>query len=237
MAEVNGTSTTAADASTPGTIAADPTGSNNQPAPATELLPPAPDAATFSTSIDADSKRPRDARLMHMVLANLGISAYHERVPLQLLDFAYRYTSTILQDAQLASSLSSNNNNNNTANANVPVDLPAVRLAVASKLNYQFQSSLPKSFLMELAAEKNRIQLPAVGKEWGLRLPPEKYVLTGTGFSLKEEWESETSDEDEEEGGKEKEDGDGEDEEEDGDAKMEDLFGKQEDGDEDMNDA
>src|SRR5690242_19093890 len=44
-------------------------------------------------------KRPRDARLIHMLLSNLGVTAYQERVPLQLLDFAYRHSSSILSDA------------------------------------------------------------------------------------------------------------------------------------------
>ena len=51
-----------------------------------------------NSSIDnGQSKRPRDARLIHLILANYGVNAYQERVPLQLMDFAYRYTSSTLQ--------------------------------------------------------------------------------------------------------------------------------------------
>ena len=46
---------------------------------------------------NGQSKRPRDARLIHLILANYGVTAYQERVPLQLMDFAYRYTSSTLQ--------------------------------------------------------------------------------------------------------------------------------------------
>ena len=52
---------------------------------------------TNSPADNGESKRPRDARLMHLVLANYGVAAYQERVPLQLMDFAYRYTSLTLQ--------------------------------------------------------------------------------------------------------------------------------------------
>lgn len=52
---------------------------------------------TNSPVDNGQSKRPRDARLIHLILANYGVNAYQERVPLQLMDFAYRYTSSILQ--------------------------------------------------------------------------------------------------------------------------------------------
>ncbi|KAI9869970.1 MAG: Transcription initiation factor TFIID subunit 9, partial [Pleopsidium flavum] len=111
-----------------------------------------------------------------------------------------------------------------------------------------FNASLPKEFLQEVATERNRVALPSVGREWGVRLPPERYCLTGVGWGLKEEWESEVEGEDEEdaglEGGEEKTDGEGEGEgegdDEEGDERMEDIFGEQEDGgegDRDMDDA
>lgn len=39
---------------------------------------------------DAGGRKPRDARLIHLMLANQGVTAYQERVPLMLMDFAYR---------------------------------------------------------------------------------------------------------------------------------------------------
>lgn len=56
-----------------------------------------PNFPTSSPVDNGQSKRPRDARLIHLVLANYGVNAYHERVPLQLMDFAYRYTSSTFQ--------------------------------------------------------------------------------------------------------------------------------------------
>ncbi|CBX97813.1 hypothetical protein LEMA_P092220.1 [Plenodomus lingam JN3] len=88
----NGTSTATATTTAAAAAAAastkTPTTTNmNPPFPSTSLLDP------------GTSKRPRDARLIHLILANMGVTAYTERVPLQLLDFAYRYTSSILTDA------------------------------------------------------------------------------------------------------------------------------------------
>ncbi|KZF22029.1 TFIID-31kDa-domain-containing protein, partial [Xylona heveae TC161] len=150
-----------------------------------------PEFPATSLNDDGLSRRPRDARLIHMVLANLGVTAYQERVPLQLLDFAYRYTSSTLQDALhftiegygTSGGSAGLVNNPNDLNS---VSLPALRLSIASRLNYQFNPSLPKEFLLELAQERNKVALPNVGREWGLRLPPERYCLTGVGWGLKE---------------------------------------------------
>ncbi|MCJ1361805.1 Transcription initiation factor TFIID subunit 9 [Acarospora aff. strigata] len=199
------------------------------------------------------SKRPRDARLIHMILANLGVTAYQERVPLQLMDFAYRYTSSTLQDAL---HLSSEGYGAGRAAGTGPngdlssITLPALRLSIASRLNYQFSPSLPKEFLQDMAQERNRVALPSVGREWGVRLPPERYCLTGVGWGLKEEWDSdgEVDGEDVEEGGVEGSgektegdwDGEGAGEDEEGDERMEDVFGDHEDageGDRQMGDA
>lgn len=109
------------------------------------------------------------------------------------------------------------------------VSLNAVRLSIASRLKYQFNQSLPKEFLMELAAERNRVALPPVGREWGVRLPPERYCLTGVGWGVKEEWESEG--EEVEKGEQQRrEEGDtldAEGEGEGGDTRMEDIFGEE----------
>lgn len=116
------------------------------------------------------------------------------------------------------------------------VSLNAVRLSIASRLKYQFNQSLPKEFLMELAAERNRVALPAVGREWGLRLPPERFCLTGVGWGVREEWESEGDDEEEEERQQQEQqqqrrdaaaDMEGEEE----DTRMEDIFGEELDDD------
>lgn len=198
---------------------------------------------------------------MHMLLASLGVSAYQERVPLQLLDFAYRYTSNILQDAvHLATEGyagepaggAPGGGSKGPAEVN-NVTLSAVRLSIASRLHYQFQTGLPKEFLMDIASDRNRIALPGAARGYdmagnraqqaanqsvllgGMRLPPERFCLTGTGWDMREEWESEGEEEvgeemerDGEAAGapevKEEEEG-GEDEDAE-DGKMEDVFGE-----------
>ncbi|CAG8086386.1 unnamed protein product [Penicillium nalgiovense] len=122
---------------------------------------------------------------------------------------------------------------------------------------------------MEVASERNRIALPGVSRGFdpaagangaapaanqsvvigGMRLPPERFCLTGLGWDMKDEWDSEGEEDDMPDvmqqpgagmgvggdGAEDKED------EDDNDGKMEDLFGEDTtmgeagDGDEDRN--
>ena len=158
------------------------------------------------------SKRPRDARLVHLILAHYGCTSYQERVPLQLMDFAYRYTSSVLQDA-----LHLTNEGYGTAGAgagtgpgtgkgiggagagsgdgNSVVGMSAVRLAIHSRTHYQYSPTLPKEVMMDLAQDRNRIGLPQLQKEFGgMRLPPEQFLLTGQGWQLAEEFDMDDMD-------------------------------------------
>ena len=144
----------------------------------------------------------------------MGISAYQERVPLQLMDFAYRYTSTVLSDAlhiqnegydQAENATSSKGARAKNAAAKAEegdISLHALRMAVASRVSHQFSGpgALPKEFLKNLADERNRVSLNAQAKDGdrgsgvtigGVKLPHERYCLTGVGWGLKEEWDSE----------------------------------------------
>ncbi|KJJ35496.1 transcription initiation factor TFIID, 31kD subunit [Aspergillus flavus AF70] len=253
------------------------TNASSQQQPATGSTTTAPVAQPTqvpSTSLkdSGKSRRPRDVRLIHMLLASLGVTAYQERVPLQLLDFAYRYTSGVLQDAvHLATEGYAGAMGEQAGSLRGPpevntVSLPALRLSIASRLHYQFQTGLPKEFLMDVAAERNRVALPGATRGYdqgqakptanqsvlmgGMRLPPERFCLTGVGWNMKDEWESEGEEEVEEEEPKEtnhagaggEEEGDGGEDDEDG--KMEDIFGEDavmgdgdDDGDKDMTDV
>ena len=139
-------------------------------------------------------KKPRDARLVHMILMNQGVTSYAERVPLQLMDFAYRYTSSTLQDALHLTSEGygptiSKGNDLST------ITHQGLRLSIASRTHYQFSPTLPKEYYQEQAHERNKVALPIVGRDWGLRMPPEQYTLTESGWTLKEEWDEEVGEE------------------------------------------
>nr|POE59090.1 transcription initiation factor tfiid subunit 9 [Quercus suber] len=225
-----------------------------------------PDVPLTSHTDSGDSKRPRDARLIHLVLASLGIQSYQERVPLQLLDFAYRYTSSVLSDSVRLSAegyaggnadqrtAGGRGNKANEAATAEGITVQALRQAIASRQGYTFAGALPKEFMLQQAIERNRVALPKIeSRTFGVQLPDEKYCLTGVGWNLKEEWDSEEeilesngeqhkiapagerSQDDEDMGGVDAEAEQDEDEE--GAGRMEDVFGETQEGDENMADA
>ncbi|KAH0847208.1 hypothetical protein AYO21_02597 [Fonsecaea monophora] len=160
---------------------------------------------------DGSSNRPRDHRLIHLLLVSHGIAAYQQRVPLQLMDFAYRYTSSVLSDALHiqneaydqadggAQTKGRGAKQNQNKGEEGDISLAALRMSIGSRMGHQFQGSLPKEFLKQLADERNRISLQAQTRDsekagpmiGGVRLPHEKYCLTGVGWGLKDEWDSE----------------------------------------------
>ena len=235
MAERNGATSTTPSGPQPSTSRTPPP-TQLVKAQAADLIMP-----VTSLSDSGLSKRPRDARLIHMILANLGVTAYQERVPLQLMDFAYRYTSSTLQDALHLTSEhyasappGGGRGAGGVANDASSVTLSSLRLSVASRTHYQYNPTLPKDFYQDLAQERNRVALPPIGKDWGIRLPPEKYCLTGVGWGLRDEWDSDG--EAEGDGEREGEVGEGGEidlgereganGEEDNDERMEDFFGE-----------
>lgn len=192
MAEVNG------DSAPPQTIGA-------SPQPAAPSGPTAtPQVPLTSLHDNGTSKRPRDSRLIHMLLTSLGVTAYQERVPLQVLDFAYRHSSSILSDAlhlsadayQSQTSRAKDAPASGVGAADGQVTVPAVHIAIQSRLQYQFSggNGLSKEFLLETAygrEGRNKVALPRVlQNEWGVRLPSERFVLTGVPWGLQSEMET-----------------------------------------------
>ncbi|CAL9736084.1 transcription initiation factor TFIID subunit 9 [Monosporozyma servazzii] len=159
----------------------------------------------IDTSMDKDT--PRDVRLLHLLLASQAIHQYEDKVPLQLMDFAYRYTRGVLKDAMVyneykehnlvedsnadeSTDNSSNNNNNNSNNSNNSSNAPGqlsvedIRLAIASRTQYQFKPTAPKELMLKLASDRNKKSLPQVMGSWGVRLPPEKYCINAKEWTI-----------------------------------------------------
>lgn len=139
-----------------------------------------------SEQTDKQGAIPRDVRLLHLIFATQGIQNYQDHVPLQLMDFAHRYTVLVLRDALTYNDHAKplNPNSNINANTNTTVTTDDIRLAIAARTNYQFKPVPPKELLLELAEERNAKPLPPVIPRWGLNLPPERYCLTARDWDL-----------------------------------------------------
>lgn len=148
------------------------------------------------------TRSPQDKTAVHMLLENAGITRYHERVPLQLMDFAYRHTLATLNDARSLISASYDTSHKRpqamrrAAMTATPYDLtsvpyPILQLSIRLRTDTQFNTALPKDFQEELADEVNATPLPAVTDSWGLGLPQDQHCLLGVGWRLREEKEHE----------------------------------------------
>ena len=149
-----------------------PTSTDHNPLPTASN---GPATSTDPTTIPNDSTlKPRDARLLHLLLTASQVSAYTPKVPIQLLDFAYRYTHSVLLDAQAYA--------DHAHGQGSVISADDVRLAVSSKVGHTFRGPPPKEFLLEVAAERNRRPLPAVREGVEIRLPPERWCLNAPNW-------------------------------------------------------
>ncbi|KOS18502.1 Transcription initiation factor TFIID subunit 9 [Escovopsis weberi] len=221
--QINGVQAGAPSAGTPQPMpvpmpgSAQTTAASAQPQPAQQAPQPQQQPSQSQSQPSASAPRPRDARLIELLLTSQGVTAYEQRVPLLLLDFAYRHTSAILSDAlhlsgdpyitQAGGKSSGSPAGTVAAPAgDASVSANAVKLAIAARLGFQFRGGssgggIGKEYMQELARERNKIALPKiVPNEWGVRLPSERFVLSGTSWGLKDMWDEDDDDDNEDEG-------------------------------------
>ncbi|XP_049729280.1 transcription initiation factor TFIID subunit 9B isoform X2 [Elephas maximus indicus] len=128
-----------------------------------------------SSKMATPKNAPRDALVMAQILKDMGITDYEPRVINQMLEFAFRYVTTILDDAKIYSSHAKKPN----------VDADDVRLAIQCRADQSFTSPPPRDFLLDIARQKNQTPLPLIKPYAGPRLPPDRYCLTAPNYRLK----------------------------------------------------
>ncbi|KAJ8348460.1 hypothetical protein SKAU_G00270490 [Synaphobranchus kaupii] len=118
---------------------------------------------------------PKDAQVMIQILKDMGITEYEPRVINQMLEFTYRYVTTIIEDAKIYA----------THAKKSTVDADDIRLAIQCRMDQSFTSPPPRDFLLEVARQKNQTPLPLIKPYTGPRLPPDRYCLTAPNYRLK----------------------------------------------------
>ncbi|KAI1463165.1 transcription initiation factor IID, 31kD subunit-domain-containing protein [Daldinia caldariorum] len=174
-----------------------------------------PQPPSSSSPSPSHAPRPRDARTIELLLTSQGVTSFDQRVPLLILDFAYRHTSAVLSDALHLStdpytthagskpSASSGAAPSAPSAGEAVVTTNAINLAIASRQSFQFRgaSGASKEWMQEVARERNKIALPRVlANEWGVRLPNERFVLSGMGWTLRDQWTTAMEQDDDEDG-------------------------------------
>lgn len=118
---------------------------------------------------------PKDAQVMIQILKDMGITEYEPRVINQMLEFTYRYVTTIIEDAKIYA----------THAKKSTVDADDIKLAIQCRMDQSFTSPPPRDFLLEVARQKNLTPLPLIKPYTGPRLPPDRYCLTAPNYRLK----------------------------------------------------
>ncbi|XP_062289406.1 transcription initiation factor TFIID subunit 9 [Scomber scombrus] len=118
---------------------------------------------------------PKDAQVMIQILKDMGITEYEPRVINQMLEFTYRYVTTIIEDAKIYA----------THAKKSTVDADDIKLAIQCRMDQSFTSPPPRDFLLEVARQKNMTPLPLIKPYTGPRLPPDRYCLTAPNYRLK----------------------------------------------------
>lgn len=65
------------------------------------------------------------------------------------------------------------------------IDLDDVKLAVKLQMEKSFTNPPPRDVLLDVARTKNNVPLPFIRPSNGLRLPPDRFCLSGTNYKLK----------------------------------------------------
>ncbi|XP_015252418.1 transcription initiation factor TFIID subunit 9 [Cyprinodon tularosa] len=118
---------------------------------------------------------PKDAQVMMQILKDMGVTEYEPRVINQMLEFTYRYVTTIIEDAKIYATHAKKSN----------VDADDIKLAIQCRMDQSFTSPPPRDFLLEVARQKNQTPLPLIKPYTGPRLPPDRYCLTAPNYRLK----------------------------------------------------
>ncbi|KAM0680911.1 Transcription initiation factor TFIID subunit 9 [Glugoides intestinalis] len=104
---------------------------------------------------------PRDAKIISIILRSLGVEECEPKVIVQLLEFAYKYSCDVLEDAHLYAKYCERQE----------IIVKDVKLALQTKVGKHFVPPPPKSFLLATAEQLNAKPLSQPDSENLIRAP------------------------------------------------------------------
>jgi len=119
---------------------------------------------------------PKEAQAVAAILKEMNITDYEPGVTTQILEFVYRYVTGILDDARSLASY---------AKKTKSVEMDDVKLAIQMHVEKSFTTPPPRELLLDIARQRNAVPLPSIKAQCGLRLPPDRYCISGTNYRLK----------------------------------------------------
>lgn len=122
----------------------------------------------------SENLAPRDAKVISMILRSLGIEECEPKVIIQLLEFAYKYTTDVLEDALLFAK--------HTGRAQI--NTSDVKLALQTKVGRHFVPPPPRQYLTEIAMTVNSKPLTIPDGENLIRVPPPSSALLNLDYEV-----------------------------------------------------
>jgi len=119
-----------------------------------------------------NGKYPQDEMAMRSILKDMGIHEYEPRVVQQMLEFAYRYTTEVLEESKVYSAHAKKKT----------IDVDDVKLAVTNRGDRSGRAPPRIDLLNEIARTKNSQPLPSIKPFSGPRIPPDRYCLSGINY-------------------------------------------------------
>ncbi|XP_026819166.1 transcription initiation factor TFIID subunit 9-like [Rhopalosiphum maidis] len=118
---------------------------------------------------------PKDTQIIMSIMNDLGIRDYEQQVLNHLLEFNYRYTTLILEEAKACSTFANKDE----------VDADDVKTAVQLVQDGVFLKSPPREELIKASNEINKKPLPAIKPASGLRIPQGSSNFLQTNYRLR----------------------------------------------------
>lgn len=123
-----------------------------------------------------DNLAPRDAKIISIILRSLGIEECAPKVIVQLLEFAYKYSCEVLEDALLYAKYCEKSQ----------ITGKDMKLALQTKVGKHFLPAPPRNFLQSSVESTNSKALTLPDEEDLLRAPNYKSGLFGMEYEPEE---------------------------------------------------
>ncbi|AFM97747.1 transcription initiation factor TFIID subunit TAF9 [Encephalitozoon hellem] len=117
---------------------------------------------------------PRDAKVISVILRSLGIEECEPKVIIQLLEFAYKYTTDVLEDALLFAKHADR----------MHISTSDVKLALQTKVGRHFVPPPPRQYLSDIAAMVNSKPLSTPEGENLIKVPPSSSALLNLDYEV-----------------------------------------------------
>ncbi|CAI6358943.1 unnamed protein product [Macrosiphum euphorbiae] len=121
------------------------------------------------------NRMPKDSQTIVSMMNDLGIHEYEQQVLNHLLEFNYRYTSLILEEAKACSTFANKEK----------IDADDVKMAIQMAQDGVFLKSPTRDELIKASNELNKKPLPAIKPASGLRIPQNGSSFLQAKYRLK----------------------------------------------------